>query len=140
MLALHVLVVPDGARTWLGIGADDGRLAAKLATAMGAPGATLATRADLAMMKDATMGFGGFATLRGLPVAAQLTALLSEAPALDRAQSLRDVSQLPNQGGGVVVFSWSAESAAPARLAVANVRLPRAAVEDLLAAAMRLSL
>ncbi len=140
VLALHVLVVPDGTRTWLGVGVDDGRLAAKLATAMGAPGATLATRADLAMMKDATMGLGGFATLRGFSVAAQLMAVLSGTPASDRAQRLRDVSQRPNQVGGVVVFSWSAESAAPARLAVANVRMPRAAVEDLLAAAMRLSL
>ncbi|MDP9149581.1 MAG: hypothetical protein M3O36_06530, partial [Myxococcota bacterium] len=140
-VAIHVLVVPAGAQTWLGLGGDEARLEAKLAAAMSGTGATLASRADVAALKDRAAGFGGFVMPLGLSGAAQLMAVLSARPMPGGGGALAGgVSQVSRQGGDAVLFSCSAQATPPGRQAVANVRLPRAAIEDLLATAMHLSL
>ncbi|MDP9034259.1 MAG: hypothetical protein M3O50_05595 [Myxococcota bacterium] len=141
LMPIHLLVVPDGARTWLGVAGDEARLAAKLAGAMSGTGATLASRADVAALKDGAVGFGGFVMPQGLLGAAQPMAGPSGRPMPGGgAAPVGASSQVPRQGGDAVLFSCSAQAVPPGRQAVAKVRLPRAAIEDLLATAMHLSL
>ncbi len=65
-IALHGLIVPDGVRTWVGVGSEETFVAGKLAAAMNGTGETLAARAELGPLRDALVASGGFISLRGL--------------------------------------------------------------------------
>jgi hypothetical protein len=140
-MAFHVLVVPDGSRTWVGVGGDEALTAAKLAGALAGSGDTLQSRAELAPWKEARVGEGGFVTGRGLFAnAVGLMALASSfedptapialLPLQAVADAWGDLRRLPAGGATPVTFtSTSSSMKAPASV-VTSIGVPRAAVED----------
>jgi hypothetical protein len=140
-LAFHVLVVPDGPRTWVGVGGDEALTAAKLATALAGSGDTLQSRAELATWREARVGEGGFVTGRGLFADAvglmalagsfeDPTANVALLPPQAVADAWGDLRRLPaGAATPVTVTSTSSSTKAPASV-VTSIRVPRAAVED----------
>ena len=134
-LQVHVFVVPDGQRTWIGVGGDEAVTAARLATALGSSGEKLASRADLASLKDARVGSGGFFTARGLPEAAQQFALLTNAATWGASETFEEASQMPHQGLSPVVFSATSQPGASGL--VARLQVPRDTIEDVVTTILR---
>ena len=137
-LAIDVFVVPDGGRSWLGIGCDPALVSAKLAAAVGGTGDTLGARPELSSMKNTVVGAGGFFTARGLPeIAVEAGAFGDDPGALANAAGLFDVSaQVGHQGVTPIPFSLTAPAAAPGT-AVATLQVPRATVEDVVLAILK---
>jgi hypothetical protein len=140
-MAFHVLVVPDGPRTWVGVGGDEALTAAKVAAALAGSGDTLQSRADLAPWKNARIGAGGFVTARGLfaetvgwVMLAGLfedpSARVARLPPQTVADTWGDLRRLPAGGATpLTVTSTSSSAMAPASV-VTSIEVPRAAVED----------
>ncbi|HSN99855.1 MAG TPA: hypothetical protein VLS89_16275, partial [Candidatus Nanopelagicales bacterium] len=108
---LHLLVMGDDTTSWMAIGTDKAALLAQLAAVKG--GATdagsLATRGDLAPLKDAKVGSGGFFTISPVTrsVGSTLGAVLGMgggAPA-EVGQAMNLLNNLPNKGTGPIFFT-----------------------------------
>ncbi|HEY8041041.1 MAG TPA: hypothetical protein VIF15_14645 [Polyangiaceae bacterium] len=136
-LLVHVFVVPDGQRTWVGAGGDEAIVAAKLAASLGAGGDKLAARPELASLKNGSVGAGGFVTARGLPEAAQQMALLFSGSTWGATETFDEAAQLPHQGLVPVVFSVTAQQGATPPPVVATVLVPTGAIEDVVTAILR---
>lgn len=132
-LVLHLLVVPDGQRTWFASGGDEGLVAAKVAAAMAGGGDTLSARPELASLKTAAVGAGGFVTVRGLPEMVEQLAVLFGATSHDAMRSLEDAQKLPHQGLVAMPFTLTAQANGPSHGAVTTMQVPRAAIEDAIA-------
>lgn len=130
---LHVLVVPDGQRTWIASGGDEGLVATRVAAAMGSGGDKLRARPELASLKNATVGAGGFVTVRGLPEMVEQLAVLFGDSSHDAMESLDDVQKLPHQGLVGMPFTVTAQANGPGHGAVTTLQVPRATVEDVVA-------
>jgi hypothetical protein len=131
-LAIDVFVVPDGSRSWIGVGGDVALIGAKLAAAVAGSGEILGARPELASMKDAVVGAGGFVTARGLPEnGVEIGAFGGGGMgAFGTAASLFDGSaQLPHQGTTPIPFSLTASAAAPGTV-VASLQVPRGTIDD----------
>jgi hypothetical protein len=122
-VAIHLIVVPDGTRTWLGVGAGD-VVASKLALAMGLPGDKLDSRAELAPLKSASVGAAGFVSLRAFPEGAW-----HRSPML-RGKALDEMVQLPRAGAVPVTLSLTANSERPGQV-TASLEVPRGVFEDI---------
>lgn len=127
-IAVHVFLVPDGTRTWLGLGGGDALTAAKLALAMGSAGDKLASRTDLAPLKTSSFGAAGFLTVRGFSEGAWQNSPMNRGKALD------EVAKLPAAGASPIVFSATAGSDDKLPQVAVKVDLPRGALEDIAAA------
>jgi hypothetical protein len=129
---LHVFVVPDGARTWVGLGGDEVLVASKLSAAMGAGGEKIA-RAGL--LVESNVGAGGILTLRGLIGAAMpFASLLASPPTL--LESLEEPAALRDAGRSALVFSVAHPPSTPTTVTL-SLHVPRAAVEDVVAVVVR---
>jgi len=138
-LAIDVFVVPDGARSWIGVGGDGALIGAKLAAAVAGSGDILGARPELASMKDAVVGAGGFLTARGLSeIGMEIGAFDGEGGTGGHtAAMLFDSSgQLPHQGTTPVPFSLTASSAAPGTV-VASLQVPRGTIDDIVATVIK---
>jgi hypothetical protein len=125
----HVLVVPDGARSWVGIGGDEGTCASRLATAMGTGGDKLEGRADLAALKqNQNLGAAGFFTIRGFLEGFGATGLASGAFSSEVVSTYERLLQLPHQALSPIPFSFNPQ-AGPVSV-VASTTLPKGAIED----------
>ncbi|HTB77392.1 MAG TPA: hypothetical protein VK762_29310 [Polyangiaceae bacterium] len=125
-LGLDVFIVPDGTRSWIGVGSDPSLVAAKLAASVGGSGDTLAAKPELASMKDAVVGAGGFFTVRATAyLAAQVSALGGGGD----LESLSFLDGTTHQGLTPIPFSLTAPAATPGT-AVATLQVPRGTVED----------
>ncbi len=140
LLALHFVVVPDGARTWIGVAGDEALAVSKVAAALGQGEGKLSSRADLAGLKGAPLGAAGFFTLRGLVETVALNGVLFGGVA---PRGVQEVTQLPGLGTMAIPFSLTAPSApsgqpggAPAA-AELTVQVPRGAIDDVLDAAFK---
>ncbi|MGH7295854.1 MAG: hypothetical protein ACRELB_13005, partial [Polyangiaceae bacterium] len=136
-IALHIFLVPDGPRTWLGVGGEAAVVAARLATALGTGGDKLAPRGALAALKDGKVGSGGFMTARGLTEAAQLGPLLVHGSTWNAVETFDLSFELPHQGTTPVVFSSTPQPGGPPAVSVSKVTIPRDAIEDGVAIALK---
>lgn len=132
-LGVDVFIVPDGTRSWIGVGSDPSRVVAKLAASVGASGDTLAGKPELAAMKDAVVGAGGFFTARGAANLAAEASVLGGGGDLD-ALSFHDGTA--HQGSTPIPFSLTAPAATPGT-AVATLQVPRGTVEDVVMAVLQ---
>jgi hypothetical protein len=123
-LVVHVFVAPDGARTWLGIGAGEGDVASKLAAAMSATGDKLSGRTELASLQTGSVGQGGFGTVRGTASGAGHQAV----------RMVDELSQLPHGGKVGIVFALTPASDSQV---TTSVEVPRGAIEDVVNILMR---
>jgi hypothetical protein len=133
-IATHVFIAPDGARTWIGIGAGELPVARRLASALAPTGDTLSARAELAPLKSASVGSGGFVTQRALlsPGAAAVIG-----PAGGAAAAIDKIDELARlQHGGKVAIPFSLTGLSDTQV-TANVEVPRAAIEDIVRIVMR---
>jgi hypothetical protein len=146
-VTFHVLVVPDGVRTWVAIAGDESLAVAKLRAAMAGAGDTLAARTELGPWKGARLLGGGFLTLRG--IAAQVSAAAAIWGPLSKnvTEPFRLVQQLPHQGMTPLMFTSTmatpamdageAKSSPPAdapKSFRASIAIPRAAIDDVIVA------
>jgi hypothetical protein len=130
-ISIHLLIVADGARTWLGFGGGEALVASKLAAAIGATGDKLVSRAELASLKSASIGTGGFVTARGLPEAAQPVNTLLGGSMSPLAAGFDELAQLPHRGSVPMTFSLTARpNGSPAEV-TASLEVPRGAIEDI---------
>jgi hypothetical protein len=131
-LAVDVFIVADGARSWIGVGGDTTLVSAKLAAAMGGSGDALHAKPELAAMKDAVVGAGGFFTARGMPeLAAQVAAMGGDSGGFGGADLFDGSAQLPHQGVTPIPFSLTAPAATPGT-AVATLQVARGTIDDVL--------
>jgi hypothetical protein len=131
-MEIDVFVAPDGARCWIGAGGDPALVAAKLGAAAAGSGDVLGARPELASMKDAVVGAGGFLTARGLPeVGVEIGAFGGgDMGAFGTAAALFEGGgQLPHQGVTPIPFSLTAPAATPGTV-VATLQVPRGTVDD----------
>ncbi len=134
-LVIHVFIVPDGARSWIGVG-DAALVPAKLSAAMAGSGDTLRAKPELSVLKDASLGAGGFLTARGVPEAReQMAALFASDPGRE-ADLFESTAQLPHQGLTPVPFSLTAQPGAPGTV-VATLQVSRGTVDDVLVTALK---
>jgi hypothetical protein len=127
-IVIHVLAVPDQGATWIGFGLDGKLLAQKAASALStAPdAATLAKAPGAEALRDVKANGAWLASVRGFLV---FTALEhgSRAP-----YSL--LGSLPAKGTTPIVFSFLSQGpsqTAAGGSAVATMKLPRGAIEDI---------
>jgi hypothetical protein len=137
-LQLDVFLVPDGPRSWVGVGGDTALLGPKLASAVAGSGDGLRARPELAGMKDAVLGAAGFFTARGLPEAAQQIATFGGDPGglAGGADVFDGVAQLPHQGTTAIPFSLTAPASSPGS-AVATLQVSRGTIDDVLVAILK---
>jgi hypothetical protein len=136
-LLVHIFLLPDGHRTWLAVGGDETVTASRLAVALGPGGDRLAARAELASLKDATVGAGGFVTARGLPEAAEQVPLVLNGATWVAKESFDEAGQMPHQGLTPILFSSTAQAGGPPAVTVTRLTLPREAIEDAVATILR---
>jgi hypothetical protein len=132
-LALDVFIVPDGTRSWIGVGSDPSLVATKLAASVGASGDTLAAKPELASMKDAAVGAGGFVTARGTAYLAGAVSALGGGSDLETLSFLDGTA---HQGMTPIPFSLTAPAATPGT-SVATIQVPRGTVEDVVMAVIQ---
>jgi hypothetical protein len=135
---VHLYVVPQGDRTWIALGGDDVVTSARLATALASSGDKLSARGDLASLRDAKVGAGGFFTARGVPEGAtQLALLFNPIAARDPWEAFEEAAQMPHRGVVPIVFSLTAEAGAGAPTPTLRLQVPRDAIEDVVTAILR---
>jgi hypothetical protein len=112
---------------------DEATAAAKLAVASAGVGDTLGGRADLGALKSASMGAGGFFTIRGLFVAAAFLGALFDDTSHDELEVLNELALMPQHGTSPwVVTSTASAPAAPSTLTT-SIDVPRGAIDDVMA-------
>lgn len=133
-VALDVFIVPDGARSWLGVGCDPALVTAKLAASVGGSGDTLAAKSELVGMKDTVVGAGGFLTARATELIAAEVSVLSSPGDLENIATFLDGTG--HQGQTPMPFSLTAPASTPGT-AVATLQVPRATVQDVVTAVVK---
>ncbi|MGH7435304.1 MAG: hypothetical protein ACRENE_06490, partial [Polyangiaceae bacterium] len=128
--SVHLVLVPDGTRTWIGMGGDAALVAAKLTGAIAAPGDP---RSELTPLDHDRVGAAGFLDVRSFPEAVvQLVAMAGDS--LPEAFSMLQTSgTLPHKGLTPVVYSFTAN---PDDTAVGSLHVPRGAIEDAIVLAL----
>jgi hypothetical protein len=129
----HVAIVPDGPRTWVGLGSDASLVVAKLAVSLGATGSKLSGRSDLEALRTESVGAGGFFSNRGLSEMFALGAL-NEGALGSASAAYERAARVPDQGASAIVFSVRAQASGGRPAAVATLQVPAAAVEGLVGA------
>jgi hypothetical protein len=130
-LQIDVLVVPDGARTWIAAGGDPSLVSAKLAATLIGTGNVIGGKPELAEMKTAVVGAGGLLTIRALAeVGSEMSAFGGGMGGFGTGSPLlAGMAQLPHQGTTLIPFSLTAPATTPGT-AVATLQIPRATVDD----------
>jgi hypothetical protein len=133
-ILIHFFVAPDGARTWMAIGGNDVETAGKLAATLssGANGG-LASRPELASLKDAKIGSGGFIAVRAFPeMIVTLPVLMGGwLTPTGAAADLDEVDRMPSKGATPIVFTVTPQAPGGPGSLTATTFVPRGAVEDL---------
>ena len=125
-LLVHLIVVPDGQRTWLALGADEQALASKLAGLKG--GAHLDSRPEFAGLKTTSVATGGFLTAKRIEEQSLELNVVGGAGPAAAGEAIRALQQMPNKGASPIVM-WT--TAAPGALTL-EATAPVGAFEDLI--------
>ena len=138
-ITLHIFVVPDAGRTWIAFGADEALAASRVRVALstGTDGNTLAKREGLEELKNAKINSGGFFSVRSL-VSGSSFGWILDRPSSTLKDPFRGLSATAQQGQTPVPFSRLAmpQSGGPREGVVFTAKLPRAAIQDIVAAAV----
>jgi hypothetical protein len=104
---VHVLFMPDGARTWVGVAGDRDALAQLMKGVKGQkPGPeTIATRADLAAFKTGKHASGGYTTVDGMlgSVRPMIAMMARGGSMAEMEQVKRALERMPNKGKTPIV-------------------------------------
>jgi len=129
-LPIYVVVMPDGAVTWLAFSADRDVLYERLAQVRkGGTRGTLATRSGLGDLKRERVVSGAFMTLAGLMGPGLLGGLLPDK--LDLSAALE---RAPHRGETPIVGLSTVERTGPTTQVKVRFRVPKAVVEDAVSA------
>jgi hypothetical protein len=130
-LPIYVVVMPDGAITWLAFSADRDVVYQKLASVRTGAAGTLSSRSGLGALKREPGVSGGFMTLAGLMGPALMGGLL---PAkLDLSAALE---RAPHRGETPMIGQGTVERTGASTLVRFRLRVPKAVVEDAVAAGL----
>ncbi len=129
-----VMVLPEGNRTWLAMGADQAALEKQLKAIKAGGSSTLESKPGLEGLRSGRVVGGGFITMAG--IASQASGGLAEA--LDgggfRNREMERVltafSRLPNRGNTPMLLTTQTQDGSPARVAI-QFKVNRGTVEDL---------
>ncbi len=133
----HVFMAPDGPRTWVGIGGDEASVSSKLAASLATSGDNLGSRAELASLKSASVGTGGFFTARGLAEVPVQMRLLGGGQAWGLDQALDNLDQMPQKGTSPILFASTAKAGGPPSVVTGQVTVPRGTIEDVVTTILR---
>lgn len=131
----HVYVVPDGERTWLGLGENEAEILGRLRTTLeGAPARTIASMPELEWTRTTGATAGGFVTVAGANLL-----FADDERDTDLAElegTLAQFGLLPSRGDTVIPWLVTSEDMSPkgTRLRV-QAHLPVAAITDIAAIA-----
>jgi hypothetical protein len=136
-LAIHLLLVPEGDRTWMGLGGDEAMVASKLAAAIAGSGDNLGARAELASLRSESVGTAGLTTWRWLVESQLLTQLLWEGGVRHPVGIREWLKEAPTWGESPLVFSVTAGSTTGSAPIVAKLRVSPGTVKDVLDTVLR---
>lgn len=123
-ISVHVVVVPDGGRAWIGVSANGDALKAPLKAALSsAPKeGQIASRSDLDVFKTTPLVAGGFLAPRGI-----IDATLRKVPSPEMARAV--VKGLPNKGETpILILMTGTPGAAPT--STMELRLQKGTMDD----------
>lgn len=133
---LHVVVVPDGGKSWVGFALDANMISTKIiATLPNAPEAgTIAKRPGLEMLHEGKMGAAGFVTLRGVVTGLPIRDALRSEGFADPFKSIND-----RQGIVPLPFTLTAENGSGGGIGnfVVKGKLSKEAIGDVVRYVMR---
>jgi hypothetical protein len=136
-LAFHLIVAPDGQRTWVGLAGDETLAASRLTASMAGTGDKLGSRGDLGALKQSTLGAGGFVTMRGLGETAALVAVVAGLDSPSEILSMyEEALQLPHQTLSPIPFSITPQPGSPGPV-VSTFTLPKGSIEDAVTAVVK---
>jgi hypothetical protein len=123
-ITLHVVVVPDGGRAWIGVSANGDALKTPLKAALSsAPKeGQIGSRTDLDLFKTTPLVAGGFLAPRGI-----MDAALRKAPNPEMVQAV--IKGLPNKGETPMLLLMSG-TAGPAPTSTMEFRLQKGTMDD----------
>ena len=130
-LQLHLFLVPDGPRTWLAAGGEAAVVLSHLAVALGPTGDKLGGRADLAALKDGSIGGGGFVTPASMSLGSGAAAVLMGGAAHG---PVVDLSRMPHQGRSAILVTAAVPAGVKPTTFELRAQVPRDAIEDLVSA------
>jgi len=130
----YVMVLPEGARTWVAMGADQAALEKQLKAIKAGGASTLESKPGLEALRSGRVVGGGFITMAG--IANQASGGLMEA--LDGGgfrnremeRMLTAFSRLPNGGNTPMLLTTQTQDGSPARVAI-QFKVNRGTVDDL---------
>ena len=142
-LTVHLLLMADGANTWLAFGSQKDELVKRLVSVKtGAPDAsTLSARPGLEALKSSKNMSGGYFTLVplvkmvGAGVGFASTMDPSDTPPPELGQFLATVNNLPNRGETPILTTTQLTAGGAPRSEI-TISLPKGAAEDLAKVAM----
>lgn len=131
-LALLIAVVPDGAKSWVVITADEKSLVERANSVMtGATGARLSTRSELAPMRGQSAYRAGFMSLLGLR---SYLAMALQAKGKSPKDAESTFSTLPHHGTTPIFYQYVVTGDAEHPSIEGKATLPRAVFDDVAAA------
>ena len=129
-LSIVLIVMPDGARTWFGLSADEKTLVEKLGVVRQAnPAATLASREGLGSLRSARVMSGGFWSLSSITSSLD-SPLASFSMHSEADEFRRRLNSMPHHGQTPMPYTLTATSAGATNVAW-SFTVPRAVAEDL---------
>jgi hypothetical protein len=141
VVTIHLLVMPDGDRSWMAMGMDKDELVKHLLGAKaGAPEAgTLARRSGLDSLRTAKQMTGGFVTIA--PIVKSLRSAYDELSTVkttpaptELTELVTTLSVLPNRGETPILLGTTASASE----AAASIEVPKPAIDDLMTVSMTL--
>jgi hypothetical protein len=136
-MVLHLLVVPDGTRTWLAFAADEALAEAKIKEVLG--GQPLAQKPGLASMHDARMNAGGFASVRGVIEGITFGWALAPRWSALHHDVFDGLASGPDGGATPIPFTFAARAGQgddKAGQFVTQVTIPKSAIADIVKVAL----
>jgi hypothetical protein len=132
VLTLHTLIVPDQTRTWIVSSLDEATASARARMLLANQTGTLATLAGLDALRAGRLNAGGFVTPRGVGMGIPISWLLGGNPrykaATDPLMGISSQSQYTTP----LVFTYAETSGAGESAFTFGLRVPRAALADVM--------
>ena len=128
-LSIVLIVMPDGARTWFGLSADEKVLVEKLGVVRQAnPAATLASREGLGSLRSPRVVSGGYWTLSS--ITSSLDSPLAQSADSDVAELRKRLNSMPHRGQTPMPYTLTVTSGGATNVTW-SLSVPRAVAEDI---------
>jgi hypothetical protein len=128
----HLLLMPDGKRTWLAFGVNRDELVKRLRSVKSdAPDSgTIAARTDLQMLKSGRHMSAGFTSLRGILASFDSFGDMGRALPSEARRVLQALPSMPNHGETPLLLATTVTTGNTARIET-SFKIPKGAFEDL---------